>query len=95
MSILGETTEIIKVRFKTLQYMNLGSVGHWHDLGDEPCTLAMPDVEECMGHDPLQLLEQDLHNALEQVVYMKLHVDHTPFYSENGFCTVCGWDGNA
>lgn len=111
MSIQGETSEIIKRYFKNSQLMSLSGVGHWHPVGEELCTPEVPYrifegpngemlrapviVEECFGHNPLELLEQELHNALEHVVYMKMHVDHTPFYDENGFCTLCGWDGNA
>lgn len=94
MSIQGETSEIIKQRFHTAQLQALSSVGHWHDFGEELCTLSSRDVEECMGHDPLDLLEQELYGALAQVVIVRAH-QHMNHYNENGICGMCGWDGNA
>lgn len=92
MSIASETQDVINQRFHTAQMMSLSGVGHWHDLNEEHCTLADPDVEECGGTDPLDLLERDIHMALETVVWAKIHT-HVP--DDNGFCIVCRWDLNA
>lgn len=94
MSVIGGVKETIRQYFNTTQRMSLSGIGHWHALGDTLCTLADKDVEECMGHDTLDLLEAELHDALSEVVFIRIH-QHTAFMNEQGFCSLCGWDLNA
>lgn len=89
MSINGETQQVINRRFREAQMMRLSGIGHWHGLGQQHCST---NEEECFGTDPLDLLEQELHYALENLNFMRLHTHQA---DEHGMCIHCRWDLNA
>lgn len=93
MNIYVEVNSVFRMRMRTAQTMDLSGTGHWHSLNEALCP---PDEEfntdyECMGYDPLDILEDQLKDALAEITQLR---NHKHEWNENMFCW-CGWDGNA
>ncbi len=91
--VSGIVAAEVKRYFKQRQYQSLSGIGHYHDVNEPlPNTEGDCTKEDCLGWNPLQMLQAELYYNLAEVKYYLESHNHE--WDENGFCE-CGWDGNA